>query len=470
MTPEDLWGLTVARAAELIKSRKLSPVELTRAVLERAEALNPRVNAYITLLPEQALQQASEAERSIARGAYRGPLHGIPIGLKDLFATQGIRTTAGARVLADWVPQEDCTVAAKLRQAGAVLLGKLNMHELACGVSNENPHFGDCRNPWNPDCIPGGSSGGSGAATAAGMCMASLGSDTGGSIRIPASFCGIVGLKPTYGRVSRHGVLPLSWSLDHAGPMTKTVEDAALLLNAIAGYDPNDPSSLDAPVPDYTDGLNAGIKGLRVGVIAEAQRGLAHHEVGEAVKQALTTLEGLGARVEEVKVPLYEYATLANTTILLAEAASYHQRGVDSRREEYGADVLQLLESGRLLPATVYLRAQRVRQKVREAMVGMFRSIDLLALPTVSVPPPRIGQQAVNVSGHTIDVIAACSRFTQPFNLTGLPALSVPCGFTADGLPIGLQLVGPPLGEAVVLRAGHAYEQATPWHERTPPV
>ena len=467
----DLPYLTLAEAAREIAARRLSPVKLTQAVLERAERLNGTLNAYITITADSALHDARDAEAAIARGEYRGPLHGVPIALKDLFPTQGVRTTGGARILADRVPEEDCTVVARLKEAGAVLLGKLNMHELAFGVTSVNPHYGPVRNPWDTERIAGGSSGGSAAATAAAMCVASLGSDTGGSIRIPACLCGIVGLKPTYGRVSRHGVLPLSWSLDHVGPMARTAEDAALLLGAIAGHDPRDPSSLDTPVPDYAAELSRGVDGLRIGVVGGDLVLALHPEVDAAVAQALEVLEGLGAHlVRDFVVPWVEHASAANTTILSAEAATYHQRDLDARPDDFGRDVYDRLTVGRLLPATAYITAQQARRRVREELAKALEQVDLLALPMVPVPAPRIGEGSVQLGGSQVDARTALTRYTGLFNLAGLPALSVPCGFTADGLPVGFQLAGRPLDEAMVLRAAHAYQQATSWWERRPPL
>ena len=465
----DLPFLTLAEAAREIAAKRLSPVELTQALLERAYALNPTLNAYITITAASALQEAREAEAEIARGEYRGPLHGVPIALKDLYTMAGVRTTGGSKILSDWVPEEDCTVVSKLKGAGAVFLGKLNMHEFAYGISNVNPHYGPARNPWDPERITGGSSGGSGAATASGMCMASLGSDTGGSIRIPACLCGIVGIKPTYGRVSRHGVLPLAWSLDHAGPMTRTAEDAALLLSVIAGHDPQDPSSLDVPVPDYTQELNRGARGLRIGVLGGPIIRALHPEVEAAMAEALGVLKGLGAELqEEVVVPAIEYASAANTTIIMAEAAAYHQRWLDSRSEEYGQEVRTRLTMGRLLPATLYIQANRARRRIREEVLRSLDQLDLLALPMLPLPAPRIGEERVRLGEGSADLRTAITHYCGLFNLTGLPAISVPCGFISEGLPVGFQLAGRPLDEGTLLRAAHAYEGATSWQERRP--
>ena len=469
MEGRDLPFLTLAEAAREIRAERLSPVELTRVVLERAQALNDTVNAYITITADSALREAVDAEQAILRGEYRGPLHGIPIAVKDLFETQGVRTTGGAKILADRVPDADCAVVANLRRAGAVLLGKLNMHEFAFGVTSVNPHYGPVHNPWDTQRITGGSSGGSGAATAAGMCFASLGSDTGGSIRIPACLCGIVGLKPTYGLVSRRGVLPLSWSLDHVGPMARTVEDAALMLNAIAGHDGEDPGSLDAPVQDYTQALSERLDGVRVGVLEGDYVLALDPEVEGAVAEALKVLEGLGAQVaRDITIPLAEYASAANTTIISAEAATIHARYLDAQPEEYGDDVYQRLTLGRLIPATDYISAQQARRHIHRQVLEALKGIDVLALPMMPVPAPRIDEASVQLGGNAVDVRSALTRYTGLFNLSGLPAISVPCGFTAQGLPVGIQLVARPLAEPILLRAAYAYEQASGWWKRRP--
>jgi len=456
----DLCGMSIAQLARLLRRGRVSPVEVAQAYLERARRVQPRLNAYITLTEDLALEQARSAEQEIARGRYRGPLHGIPFALKDLYATAGVRTTAGALALRDWVPQEDCALWARLRSAGAVLLGKLNLHEWAYGTTNQNPHYGPCRNPWDPERVPGGSSGGSGSALAVGACAGSLGSDTGGSIRIPASFCGVVGLKPTYGRCSRRGAVPLSWSLDHTGPMARTVEDCALILQAIAGHDPQDPGSAPVPVPSYRRFLRRGVRGLRIGrLTGDYFRGV-DPEVDRAVTDALRTLEGLGAVVEEVSLPEAEVANAVNYIILSSEASAYHLGRLREDPSQFGADVRERLVMGALLPATAYVRARRARLGVRRAFLRLLERVDLLALPTTPIPAHRLDEEAVEVGGRRMDVRSWATRFTAMFNLTGLPALSVPCGRTAQGLPVGLQLVGRPFEEGILLQAGHAYEQA----------
>jgi len=454
--------LTLAKAAKEIKAKRLSPVELTKAMLDRSYALNSTVNAYITISAESAIHDAQRAESEIIHGNYIGPLHGIPIALKDLYETKGILTTAGSKILSDWIPQHDSAVVSKLKDAGAVSLGKLNMHEFAYGVTTINPHYGPSRNPWNLNHITGGSSGGSGAAVAAGMCIASLGSDTGGSIRIPSCLCGIVGIKPTYGRVSRRGMLPLSWSLDHAGPMAQTAEDAAIMLNAIAGYDPEDASSLNSPVPDYTSFLTGDIKGVHLGILSGIIRQPVDHEIETSLINALHTLEHLGVELHEgVEISQLELARQANNTILMAEAAFIHQQWLPAKRGSYGEDVLHRLDSGAQLSASHYIRALKLGQKLRKELLSVLESVNVLFLPMIPMSAPSITDAETHSGdayGTYDDLRSALTHFCGAFNLTGLPAISIPCGFKSDGLPIGFQLIGRPMDEGMLLRIADAYE------------
>lgn len=467
MADLDLQGLTIARAAKALRAGTISPLELTESYLERIAKLNPRVNAYITVSAERARADARSATEELAAGKLRGPLHGIPIALKDLYETAGIRTTGGAKIHADYVPAHDCHVAKRLRDAGTILLGKLNTHEYAYGVTTNNPHFGPTRNPWNLEHIPGGSSGGSGAAIAAGLATATTGTDTGGSIRMPASVCGVVGLKPTYGRVSKAGVLPLSYLFDHTGPITRTVEDAALLLNAIAGYDPGDATTVRTPVDDYTAELGAGLRGLRVGVPREYFFAHLEDEVAEAVEQAIAELRRLGADVREVTIPGVEAGLGALFGLVGAEAREIHAESLRTRRADFGADVGALLD-GPAPDSEDLMLALRARDALTVAMRVALESVDLLVTPTTPIVAARIGAETIRYGGTEDSVLGAMIRCTAPFNATGLPALSLPCGFTRAGLPVGLQIAGRPFDECNVLRAGHAYEQATGWHERTP--
>lgn len=462
MSARNLDWLSVAEAGRLIRRRELSPVELTQACLQRIERLDGRINAFITVTGEQAIAAARQAEAEIAGGSHRGPLHGIPVGLKDIFGVANVRMTGGSKILAENVATEDSVATARLKAAGAVFLGKLNLHEFAFGATGINPHYGPARNPWDAERITGGSSSGSGAAVAGGECPAALGTDTGGSIRIPASLCGIVGLKPTYGRVSKRGVLPLSWSLDHVGPMTRTVADAAIVLQAIAGYDEGDGSSVDEPVPDYNAAPNGGLRGLRVGVPREFFFENVDPEVEKSVQSAIGVLGELGAIVTEVEVPLIAEIPGALTAMMLPEALAYHQKWMAERPDDYGDDVRYRLELGSGYLAVHYVQAQRLRGIAVEAWrQDVFPKVDLVATPTTPVTARPISEGDLQVTFSLI-------RFTNLFNFLGVPAISLPCGFSTEGLPIGLQLAGRWWDEGTMLRAAHAYEQATEWHKRRP--
>ncbi len=448
-------------AVELLRARRASSVELTRACIARIEALDASLVAFIARTFESALADAKRADLELARGIDRGPFHGIPVALKDLYDASGIVTTAGSRIFAANIPQADSAVTARLRAGGAVLLGKTNLHEWAFGVTNQNPHFGNAKNPWDPTRIPGGSSGGSAIAVATGMCFLSLGSDTGGSIRIPASLCGIAGLKPTYGRISLRGVVPLAWSLDHAGPLARTVRDLALALGQLAGYDVDDPTCADVPVDDYLGALDAGAHGLRVLVPTNHFFEAVDPEVEAAVREAARTFVTLGARVEERALPHAELL-VAQRPIIQSDAAAYHRDHVRERAADIGADVLERLRLGEAVTGIDLARARHDREVVRRAWSELLREHDVILTPTTRIAaPPREGQ----------DAVAAAQRLTAntaPFNLTGLPALSIPCGHTRGGLPIGLQLAAGPWREVVLLRAAQAYETATEWHRRRP--
>jgi aspartyl-tRNA(Asn)/glutamyl-tRNA(Gln) amidotransferase subunit A len=461
---QDLRELTLAEVASLVRRKEASPVELAEGYLRRIEALNPSLNAYITVAADEAMRSARQAEDGVARGLELGPLHGVPLAIKDLFATRGLRTTGGSKILADWIPDQDAYVVTRLRQAGAILLGKLNMHEWAVGATTINPHFGATANPWDTTRIPGGSSGGSAVAVAAALCAGSLGSDTAGSIREPSSLCGTVGLKPTYGLVSLRGVLPLSWSLDHVGPMTRTVEDAALLMEVIAGYDPQDPSSVDRPVVKYRDALRGDVSGLRLGLPRNYFFDEADPEVVAAVRRAASLLEAEGAHVTEIDVPGVEQAFAVGLPVLVAEAAAYHEKYLQERPGDYGEDALALLRGGQAQTAVDYIKAQRARVEFRQGFEALFTRIDVLLTPTTPITAPTIEQ--CRAEPPTFALI----HCTAPFNLTGLPALSVPCGLSEGGLPIGLQIAGRHFDEATVLRVGGAYEQASGWRGRLPPT
>lgn len=457
----DPSSLTLARCAALLGDGEATSARITELFLERSEALNPKLNAYITIDREGALAAARRADEERRAGKTRGPLHGVPIGLKDLFDTAGLRTTGGSKHFAARVPSEDAHTVALLRDAGAIIIGKLNLHEWALGVTTANPHWGVCRNPWNLEHIPGGSSGGTGAAIAAEMIPAGTGSDTGGSIRIPSSLCGVTGLKPTYGRCSLRGVIPLSWTLDHVGPLARTAEDCALLLQAMAGYDPFDPHSADVPVPDYSADLEGGVSRLRIGIPRDHFFEGCEPEVANAVGQAAKLFEQLGARVSEVRVPEAARTASQNGLILVSDAAAYHRERLETAPGDFGPDVRGLLQAGAGLPAVAYAEASHIRREFRRWLHReLFTEVDVLLHPTTTTAAPRIDAGS--------GVTEALIRNTGPWNLAGTPVLALPCGFTSSGLPIGMSLVGAHWDEATLLRAGHAYQGATDWHLRTP--
>jgi len=436
--------------------------------LDRIEHLNDHYLAYLTVLRDEALATARAAEQEIVGGQYRGPLHGIPIALKDLFAVKGVRLTCGSKILADHRAESDATVVTRLNEAGTILLGKLNMHEFAWGGTSRNPHYGTPRNPWDLTRLPGGSSGGCAVATAAGLAMGTLGTDTGGSVRIPASLSGIVGLKPTYGRVSRFGVYPLSHSCDHVGPMVRTVADAAVLLQAIAGPDPKDPTTSRATVPDYTSALREDIRGLRLGVPREYFFEDVESAVRDGITAAVQHLSSLGAVVEEVSIPSLPHVIASSTAIIGAEAYEVHAQTLKTYSHHYSADVRSRLMLGACIQASQYLKAQRFRTLLRQEMLDVLGRVDALITPTTLMAASRIDAITVEIGGKEFGVAAHIARATRPFNMTGLPAISVPCGFTPAGLPIGLQIIGRPFEETLLLRVAYTYERSTPWHERHP--
>jgi aspartyl-tRNA(Asn)/glutamyl-tRNA(Gln) amidotransferase subunit A len=462
---DDLAWLSLADASALVRDRKVSAVELTRACLARIAQLNPKLNAFITVTPDRALREAKAADTDIAQKRWRGPLHGIPIALKDLIDTADVKTTAGSAVFADRVPRVDAEVVVRLRDAGAVILGKLNMHEFAYGDSSAQSHYGPVRNPWDPERVAGGSSGGSAAAVAAGLCYAALGSDTGGSIRQPAAYCGIVGFKPTYGLVSTRGVVPLSWSLDHVGPMCRSVADAALALQPIAGYDALDTNSLAASPPDYLAAVRGRPPAVRLGIPKVLFYEDLDPEVERAVNEALRVLRGLSVSMQDVQLPPYK-----TLPIVGAEAYAYHAPYFTKTPDRYQPMTRRRLEAGSRVTAAAYIEGRRELDRLRRAVLGAFQSVELLVTPTTPILPATV-QDALNDPGTPpAGGVAPSLRNTQPFDVYGLPCISVPCGFTRAGLPIGLSISGPPLSEALVLAVAHAYEQATEWHQRRPPV
>jgi amidase len=462
MTGEVYW-LTLTEAAGQIRSGELSPVELTTIMLERIDALDGTLHAYVTVTADRAMARAAEATDEIAAGHYRGPLHGIPIGIKDLCNTEGVPTGAGTAVRRDYVPDQDATVVARLEDAGGISLGKLTLTEGA--YVTHHPSIPDPVNPWNRARWTGVSSSGSGVATAAGLCFASLGSDTGGSIRFPSASCGIVGIKPTWGRVSRAGVFPLAPSLDHIGPMTRSVADAAAVLQVIAGFDPRDPTSCREKVPDYSAALQRPVRGVRIGIDeAYVTRGM-DAEVTSIVLSSAEVFTAAGAEIARVTVPDVAEVVAAWPVICGPEAALAHAGLYPERAGEYGSGLAPLLDEGRAYSAMDYARAHEARLRFRGALAGVFQEVDLLLCPSMGVPTPPAG-----MTGEDAEALARLIHFTAPFDFSGNPTISLPCGFTADGMPVSLQLVAPNLNEENLITAGQAYEQATDWHTRRPPL
>ena len=465
MDKQDIPFLTTAELGELIRTRVVSPVEATSAYLDRIDALNFKFNSYLTVCRKEAMEAAEEAERTIAGGNYLGPMHGIPVAVKDQVWTKGIRTTVGSRLMADFFPDEDATAIANLKKAGAVLLGKTNLTEFALGGSQR---YGLNRNPWDLDRFTGGSSGGSGSATAAFLCSTSLGEDTGGSIRRPAAWCGIVGLRPTWGRVSRYGVAPGSWSMDQVGPISRTVEDAAITLGAIAGYDPKDQYTSEVPVPDYRDALGGDLSGVRVGAIRELiESDIVDLEVRNGIRAAGAVFEEMGATVEDVSLPLTVHGGTLAAALINTEASVTYRDWIRERLQEFGHSNRVGLLTGSIMPAQAYYKVQKLREMVRREVLGALEAYDVLILPTSKSCAPLVGQDPMITSKEmALDLPPVMTR---PFNLAGAPAISINCGFNSEGLPIGLQIGGRPFDESTVLKVAHAYEQHTPWHTMRPP-
>jgi aspartyl-tRNA(Asn)/glutamyl-tRNA(Gln) amidotransferase subunit A len=463
MTSTELTRLSLVDAMAMLRSQAVSPVELAQAFIARIERLNPALNAFITVTAEQALQQARQAEAEIQRGHWRGPLHGVPLALKDLIDTAGIRTTAASAVFKDRIPTEDADVVYRLTAAGAVLLGKLNMHEFAYGGTSVPSYYGAVRNPWNPARIAGGSSGGSAAAVAAGLCMGALGSDTAASVRQPAAYCGVVGLKPTFGRVSTRGVIPLSWSLDHIGPLCRSAMDAALLMETIAGYDPCEPSSVDRPSERYASAMDASTVPLRLGLVRRPYFEDLDPDTEAAVNAAIQVLARISAGVRDVQLP---YTNIL-MTIASAEAYTFHKPYLTRTPQLYQTMTRQRLEQAAGISAADYVNARREMERLRWTADNAFASVDLLVTPTTAIPPISIESGYLDPplppDGVPVEI-----RNTHMFDVLGLPAISVPCGFTRDGMPIGLQIAGPRFGESRVVTLAHAYQQVTDWHTRSP--
>jgi aspartyl-tRNA(Asn)/glutamyl-tRNA(Gln) amidotransferase subunit A len=459
------WMLSITEAGARLSDDTFSSVALTAMMLDRIAEIDPKLQSYVTVLENDALKVAAAADMEIATGRHRGPLHGIPIAIKDIFDTKGVKTTACSRLRENYVPDQDCTVVRKFREAGAVILGKVTTHEFAFGFDSR-----PTKNAWNLDHIPSGSSGGSGAAIAAGLCFAATGSDTGGSIRAPAAANGVAGIKPTYGRVSKAGVAVLSWSLDHVGPLARTVRDLAILLNIMSGQDPLDPHTKDVPVPDYAASLTGDIRGLRLGVPTNYFTDDVEPVVADAIAKALKKLESLGAKVVPVNIAELDGVLDCMLGITMSEASTYHQASLRSNPDLFEDETRLLLETGEMILATTYINAQRARVAVKAAFREALRDVDVILTPTQPTTALKIGQSMARIGAREESVFAVSARFCAPLNLSGLPAASVPCGFSPEKMPIGLQIIGRPFDEATVLKVADAFEQNTEWHMRYPPI
>ncbi len=460
MTVADFTRLGIADVVGLIRTGQLSPVELVQSCLDRIESLNPTLNTYLTVMADAALAAAKAAEQAVTAGDAVGPLHGVPVALKDNCEVAGVRLTGGTPFLRDNVATADAEIVSRLRQAGAIILGKLNMHEWAIGGTTRNPHYGPCHNPWDPTRIPGGSSGGSGAAVAADMALVTVGTDTGGSVRIPAALNGVCGLRPTMGRISNRGVIPVSWTFDTVGPLARRAEDIAHVLQVLAGYDPHDLTSIDQPVGDYLTGLNDGVKDWRVGVLGGHFQTEPQPAVVTLIKQAAHVFEELGAHVEEVELVDAEETIERASEMLLADAAAFHQARLAERAEGFGLDVRTRLQTGAQVSGSQYALARQKQRRWQRQLKQTFERHDLLLAPTCGIPAPLIEES------EGVQTTRLLTRFTYPFSLAQVPVLSVPCGFTQGSLPVGMQLIAPAWAEAVILRAAQAYQQATDWHLR----
>ena len=471
MEKKEIPFLTLSQLSGFIASKDVSPVEATEAYLDRIEEVDAKLNSYITITRDEALQAARNAEQAIEAGRYLGPMHGVPVAVKDQIYTTGVRTTAGSRIMADFIPEEDATVITNLKRAGAVLLGKLNMTEFATGAIFDHP-YGTPRNPWDLGRSPGASSSGSGIATAAFLCATSLGEDTGGSIRGPANQCGVVGLRPTWGRVSRRGLLGASWSMDTVGPISRTVEDCAMTFQAIAGHDPGDPFSWDVPVPDYRKGLDGDIRGVKVGVIKDrATSPLLDPEIEKGVAKAIDVLRDLGAVIEEISIPLTQHAGAVTQAIDGVEWSSLNRATFGTHFDQLDHNNKIGFLTGSAIPAQVYYQAQKLRALLRQQILDSLERVDVLVLPTAPVTArPLETVPGVQSKEQAAAALAGRVSFTGPFNLAGVPALSVPCGFSSENLPMGLQIVGRPFAEETVMKVAYAYEKNTDWHTRKPPI
>ncbi|MBP1153347.1 MULTISPECIES: amidase [unclassified Paenibacillus] len=459
MSDSNVLKLDITAISKKIRSKEVSPKEIVAQLVNRIEAVNPVLNAFITVAAEEAFEQAKQAEAEITSGQYRGPLHGIPIGLKDLIYTKGIKTTMGSEIFKDFIPDFDATVVQKLKHAGAIIIGKLNTHEFAYGSTGDVSHFGPVRNPYDTSKMTGGSSSGSGAAVASALCFGALGTDTGGSIRIPSSACGIVGMKPTFGRVSKHGAYPLGFTLDHIGPMTRTVRDNAELLGILAGHDPEDPYSVQQAGEDFTRYLGEAIRGKVVGIPSTFYFDLIDDEIRSKMEEAIDLLRAMGAEIRTVEMPVLSEVSWAQLKTIQSEAYAVHEEHLGSSAEKYHPEVLERLRASAEAKGYEYVKAQDIRRRAQESFRRAFEQVDVMVAPTLPILPPDIGQREIQIQGQSELVRAALLRLTGPTNLTGLPSLSIPSGFSKTGLPIGMQFIGRPFDEATLYQFGAAFEK-----------
>ena len=468
MPNEDLTQLSVANLAPLIQSGGISPVEVAKAFISRIDALEPRLNAFITRMDDAALREAREAEKEILRGRYIGPFHGIPFGLKDLFWTNNTRTTSGSLIDSEFIPKEDSAVASRMKAAGAYCIGKLHMTEFAFDGTSLNCHYGPAHNPWDISRMAGGSSSGPGVAVASGQTPIAIGTDTGGSVRVPSALCGITGLKPTFGLISRYGSTPLSWSMDHVGPMTRTVEDAALALNMLAGYDARDPGSVNITPQDYLSELRMDVQGVRIGVPQEFIFDVMDVGVEQSFRIAMAHMESLGSHIRDISIPDLALINAAGSIVQTAEAAMIHRSRVLDMGRYFDPVIRKRIESGLFISTEAYLHAQEVRRELKEVLLAVLETVDIIATPTTAIVAPPLERELVNIQGQDVPIREALLRITRLFSTVGLPAISIPCGFTEERIPIGLQLVGKPFSESFLLRVAQNYQESTNWHMQRP--
>ena len=462
--------LGIVELAGQLERCEISPVEIVQNYLSRVNRINSKLNAFVTVSADVALRAARIAEEEIRAGKYRGPLHGIPVAIKDILDTSGIRTTYGSAVFRDNVPLRDATVVSRLKDAGAIILGKTNTHEFAFGVTTNNPHYGPTRNPWDLDRIPGGSSGGSAAAVAASLCCSAVGTDTGGSVRIPSAFCGTVGFKPTYGRISKAGVYPLATRLDHVGPIVSSVQDAAIMLQVLTGFDESDPHSLRAPVPDFSQEIDSSIEGTKIVTSPDLIPDVMDPQLESAYHRAISKIEKMGGEILEKKIETADQILPCSSKILLAEAAAQHSELMKTNSDKYGAVVLDRLRTAQRITTEEYTNALRESEVIRQEIEGLFQDANFLLTPSVQILPPKIGDDTVTVGSERLDVPSCCVRFMRLANITGMPAVVLPYGFSVEGLPLSIQLMAPRLGEVKLLNLAHVLEKATPELRNQKPI